>query len=66
MAVTAVATLHPVWDCKWSRPGYRLSRVAEPEQPEPAWVCVRNGTRSNIAETGCERCPHWERDSRSA
>ena len=30
MAVTAVATLHPVWDCKWSRPGYRLSRVAEP------------------------------------
>ena len=66
MAVTAVTTLQPVWDCKWSRPGYRLSRVAESEQPEHAWVCVRNGTRSNITETGCERCPDWERDSRSA
>jgi hypothetical protein len=33
MAVAAVTTLHTVWDCKWSRPGYRLSRVAEPEQP---------------------------------
>ena len=41
MAVTAVATLQAVWDCKWSRPGYRLSRVAEREQPETAWVCDR-------------------------
>ena len=66
MAVTAVATLQAVWDCKWSRPGYRLSRVAEQEQPETAWVCVRTGARSNIAEMGCERCPYWEQDSHAA
>ncbi len=66
MAVTAVATLQAVWDCKWSRPGYRLSRVAEQEQPETAWVCVRTGARSNIAEMGCERCPYWEQDSHVA
>ena len=49
MAVTAVATLQAVWDCKWSRPGYRLSRVAEREQPETAWVCVRTGAEIDFA-----------------
>ena len=66
MAKTTVATLQAVWDCKWSRPGYRLSRVQDRDQPETAWVCVRTGTRHEIAEGGCERCPHWELDDRPA
>lgn len=63
MAITAVATLQAVWDCKWSRPGHRLSRVADGDQPESRWVCVRNGKRSEIAEAGCDRCPFWEYES---
>ena len=63
MAITAVATLQGVWDCKWSRPGHRLSRVADGDQPESRWVCVRNGKRSEIAEAGCDRCPFWEYES---
>lgn len=66
MAATAVATLQAVWDCKWSRPGYRLTGVAERDQPESTWVCVRRGQRSEIAEAGCERCPFWEWDSATA
>ena len=66
MAATAIATLQAVWDCKWSRPGYRLARVAERDQPESAWVCVRSGRRREVADADCERCPFWEQESASA
>ena len=29
MAKTAIATLQTAWDCKWSRPGFRLAGVEE-------------------------------------
>lgn len=60
MARTAIATLQPVWDCRWSRPGHRLSRVSDALQPESVWVCVRDGNRRNVSEDECETCPHWE------
>ena len=41
MAKTAVATLQTIWDCRFSRPGFRLSGVKDELQPESVWVCVR-------------------------
>jgi hypothetical protein len=57
---TAIATLQPVWDCKWSRPGHRLTGIAAALQPESTWVCVHGGTRRNVGETECQTCPHFE------
>ena len=66
MVIYAPEELPTVSNCYWSRPGYRLSRVVERQQPETKWVCVRTGTRHDIDEAGCERCPHWERDPQAA
>ncbi|HEX5110207.1 MAG TPA: hypothetical protein VFV95_17270 [Vicinamibacterales bacterium] len=63
MARTAIATLQPVWDCRWSRPGHRLSGVSDALQPESAWLCVRDGNRRNASEDECQTCPHWELDA---
>ena len=61
MAKTAVATLQTIWDCRFSRPGFRLSGVKEELQPESVWVCVRTQRRP-VTEAECEGCPHWEYD----
>ncbi len=60
MATTAVATLQTAWDCRWSRPGYRLTGVPEHHQPESLWVCVRTEMRVPLKESDCEACPFWE------
>jgi hypothetical protein len=60
MAHVAVETLRTIVNCQWSRPGYRLSRVPDRDQPESPFVCVRTGVRTEVAEMGCERCPFWE------
>jgi hypothetical protein len=62
MAKTAVATLQTVWDCRWSRPGFRLSGVIEDLQPESVWVCIRTGHRQAVTDAKCQECPHWECD----
>jgi hypothetical protein len=59
-AMIATATLHTIWDCRWSRPGYRLLGVEEHLQPETLWVCDRHGERRGVTEVDCENCPHWE------
>jgi len=59
MSATSVATLQTIWDCRWSRPGYRLIGVQDQLQPEKLWVCVR-GDRHGVTEEECENCPHWE------
>lgn len=64
MPTTAAATLQTAWDCKWSRPGYRLHGLAEPHQPESLWVCVRTHTRTPVGEADCETCPLWEMDDK--
>ena len=56
----SVATLQTVWDCRWSRPGYRLTGVDDAHQPESVWVCVRTGTRRGVTNEECETCVHWE------
>jgi hypothetical protein len=61
MAKTAVATHQPIWDCRFSRPGFRLSGLEEELQPESLWVCIRTNRRS-VTEAECERCPHWVYD----
>ncbi len=61
MQKTAVAAMQTVWDCRWSRPGYRLIGVEEPHQPESVWVCVRTGVRRPVDNGECEHCPWWER-----
>jgi hypothetical protein len=60
MSKAAVATLQTAWDCKWSRPGYRLTGVTDRLQPESLWVCVRTEERVPIRESDCETCPFWE------
>ena len=62
MAVTTVATLPTPWQCKWSRPGLRLTGVPDRLQPETSWVCVRTGHRRDIAENQCEGCEFWEEE----
>jgi hypothetical protein len=63
MARTAIATLQTVWDCRWSRPGLRLTGVHEDLQPEPTWVCVRDGHHRAIQEDDCATCAFWELDA---
>lgn len=63
MARIAIATLQPVFDCRWSRPGHRLSGVAAADQPESAWVCVREGIRRRLQADECDTCPHWEMET---
>ena len=60
MAKTIVATLQTAWDCRWSRPGFRLSGVTETLQPESLWVCIRTGRRQPVTDAKCEKCPEWE------
>jgi hypothetical protein len=62
MATIAVATVRTPWDCRWSRPGYRLTGVREPFQPETVWVCIRDGERRPVAEVTCEACAFFEED----
>jgi hypothetical protein len=66
MARTAIAVLQPVWGCRWSRPGHRLSGVAAALQPESPWVCVREGDRRNVSEETCETCSYWEPEPTAA
>ena len=63
MAKTAIATLQTICDCRWSRPGFRLSGVKEELQPENVWVCVRTAQRHSVTDADCASCPHWECDT---
>jgi len=49
MARIAIATRQTAWECKWSRPGFRLAGIDEAQQPESVWVCVRTGQRRRLA-----------------
>lgn len=60
MTTTAVTTFQTIWDCRWSRPGYRVMNVEDHLQPEKLWVCVRTGDRRGVTEEECETCPYWE------
>ena len=60
MNTSSTATLQTIWDCRWSRPGYRLIGVDDHLQPEKLWVCVRLGERRGVTEEECEECPFWE------
>jgi len=59
---TSTMTLQTIWDCRWSRVGYRLTGVVEKEQPEPIWVCVRYGDRRAVTEDVCATCVNWQAD----
>jgi hypothetical protein len=62
MAKTAIATKQSAWECKWSRPAFRLAGISESIQPETLWVCVRTGERRSLLETTCDHCPYWQAD----
>ena len=56
-----VATLQPIWDCRWSRPGHRLHGVEQRSQPESLWVCARTpGRLRPVTDEECEECGFWE------
>ena len=54
----ATATLQTIWDCRWSRPGHRLSGVEDALQPESAWVCVHDGNRRDRCDRDQEPGRH--------
>jgi hypothetical protein len=56
----ATATVQTVWDCRWSRPGHQITGLSEALQPEPTWVCVREGDRRAVCNAECACCSHWE------
>jgi hypothetical protein len=60
MRTTAVATAQTIWGCRWSRPGYRIAGLDDRSQPEPTWVCIRDGERKAVSERECETCERWE------
>jgi hypothetical protein len=62
MARTAIATKQTPWECKWSRPGFRLAGLDESHQVESVWVCVRTGQRRPLSATTCDHCPYWQMD----
>lgn len=62
MAKIAVATQQTAWECKWSRPGFRLAGIDDTLQPETTWVCVRTGVRRKLSETACDHCPFWQEE----
>jgi hypothetical protein len=59
-STVSAATLQTIWDCRWSRPGYRVFGIEDHLQPEKLWVCVRRGDRQGVTEEDCENCPYWE------
>jgi hypothetical protein len=63
MATVTVATLQTAWDCRWSRPGFRVTGIPDRQQPETVWVCVRQGTRTDIAAEQCATCAFWQADA---
>lgn len=56
----ATATVQTVWDCRWSRPGHQITGLSDALQPEPTWVCVREGDRRAVCNAECEHCSQWE------
>jgi hypothetical protein len=66
MARTTAAVAQTIWGCRWSRPGHRISGVEEYFQPEPTWVCIRDGDRALVPEGKCDTCPRWEPDPEKA
>lgn len=60
---TRALVLQTPWDCRFSRPGYRLTNVHAAQQPESPWVCVRvDGVRRPVTEQECANCKFWEMD----
>jgi hypothetical protein len=59
-SVMTIATRQPIWDCRWSRPGFQVRGLEEHLQPEEFWVCVRRGERRGVKEEECAGCPYWE------
>jgi hypothetical protein len=59
---SAMATAHvqTVWNCHWSRAGHQITGLSDALQPEPTWVCVRDGDRRAVCDDECARCSRWE------
>jgi hypothetical protein len=62
----ATATVQTVWDCRWSRAGHQITGLSDALQPEPTWVCVRDGDRRAVCGEECASCSRWEAATASA
>ena len=58
MAATAI--FHNAWNCRWSRPGHRITGLRDAVQPESGWVCEREGDRRSVSDDECAHCSRWE------
>ena len=58
--MAATATFHNAWNCRWSRPGHRITGLRDAVQPESVWVCAREGERRSVCDDECARCSGWE------
>jgi hypothetical protein len=58
--MAATATFQNIWNCRWSRPGHRITGLSDAVQPESVWVCAREGERRSVTDDECARCSRWE------
>ena len=58
--MATAAILQTAWNCRWSRPGHRITGLAEAVQPESLWVCTRDGARHSVGDEECAHCARWE------
>jgi hypothetical protein len=63
IAMESLKLLQTPASCGWTRAGFRLSHIAESDQPESIMVCVRDqNERRSVELTDCSNCPHWVPD----
>ena len=58
--MVAIATLQTIWDCRWSRLGYRVWGCRTTCNPKSSGCAFAAGEREGVTEEVCEACPHWE------
>jgi hypothetical protein len=58
--MAAIATFQNEWNCRWSRPGHRITGLPDAAQPESVWVCTRDGERRSVSHVECAHCSRWE------
>lgn len=62
MTEEALANAKHVWDCRWSKLGYRLPRDGQ-DRPDTAWTCARVPAAPRpVTDEECATCSGWEPD----
>ena len=60
MTHTALAPHQTVWNCRWSRPGFRFTGLPASRHVEGAWICTRECPAHSVDEADCRTCASFE------